>query len=180
MTTSLDLERLRERARALDAAPQRPLGPDPQSAMVVAAGGERCALPLSVVRGVVRLGHLGLLPGARPEVAGLVAHRGSPVPAFHLRAVLDLRLTALPELARLVWIGQSVVEAGLVVDEVLDVVEVGPSSLHPVPEAMSPRARRLFSGLFDGIPVVSARALLESDVLYVDPCVAPLSSRTDP
>ena len=169
MTTSLDLEKLNQRARALNAQAPTAVRSDQESAMVVAAGGERCALALSAVRGVVRLGHLGLLPGARPEVAGLVAHRGHPIPAFHLRAVLDLPLTALPELARLVWIGRTEVEAGLVVDEVLDVIEVVEANLRPVPDTMSPRARRLFLGLFEDIPIVSAHALLQSDVLYVVP-----------
>jgi chemotaxis signal transduction protein len=160
---------LAARTRAL----ARPLDKDAtpgDPAIVLAAGPERCAILVTFVHGVVRLTHLTRLPGVGRHVAGLFAHEGEVFPAFHLHAILDVGLGALPEYARAVLVGRDVPEAALVVERIDGIVEIPRQGLHEPPSDLSPRVRALLRGIApDGIPVVDGTALLHSDALYVAP-----------
>ncbi len=74
--------------------------------LVLRVGGERYTLPADAVRAVAALARLSPLPHAPPTVAGLTARGGVILPVFHLRAVLGLALTALPEYGRIVLLGR--------------------------------------------------------------------------
>lgn len=135
----------------------------------IQVAGERYAVDAHVVRGVAAMARLAPLPHAPPHVAGLIARGAEILPAFHLHAVLDLPLTALPEYGRVVLLGRGASELALVVEAVIGVSAVDLAALAPAPPSFSPRARGLLRGLSSaGLPVLDGAALLASEDLLVD------------
>jgi purine-binding chemotaxis protein CheW len=135
----------------------------------IQVAGERYGIDAHVVLGVAAMTRLAPLPHAPPHVAGLIARGAEILPAFHLHAVLDLPLTALPEYGRVVLLGRSATELALVVEAVIGVGSADLAALAPVPPSFSPRARALLRGLGQsGVPILDGAALLASDALIVD------------
>lgn len=169
--TGTDEERALLRARTQALA--RPLAePDQRptlDALEIQVSGERYAIEAHVALGVAATHRIAPLPHAPPHVAGLVAHGAEILPAFHLHAVLDMPLAALPEHGRVVLLGHAVPELALVVESITGVRAVDVSTLAPVPESFSPRACALMRGLdASGVPLVNGAALLDSELLFVD------------
>jgi purine-binding chemotaxis protein CheW len=158
-------ERTRELARPAAAPGLR----DTLPAVGIVVVGERYALEAAVVLGVATLEHLTPLPHAPEEVAGLVVRAGTVLPVFHLRAVLELPLRALPERAQVLFLGGASAELGLVVDQVGDVRRIDRALLAPAPSGVSRAARALIHGIdHDGVPLLDGPALLRSERLTVD------------
>jgi purine-binding chemotaxis protein CheW len=157
--------RTRLLAQPVSAPDHRPTRP----AIEIQVAGERYAIDADVVQSVAAMTRLAPLPHAPPHLAGLIARGAEILPAFHLHAVLDLPLTALPEYGRVVLLGRSGAELGLIVEAVLGVRTVDLDGLAPPPASFSPSARGLLRGLdSDGVPVLDGAALLASDALIVD------------
>ena len=116
-------------------------------------GAERYALAVEHVLEITPFSPPTPLPGARPDLLGLVALRGRVLPVYDAAGILGASGERSP--ARIVVIVDGATRAGVAVDEVS---EVGPL---PAPE---PADEPLLSGtvLHDGcaIGVVDARALL--------------------
>lgn len=169
-TAILD-ERTRDLARP--ARSRRPHQTLP--AVVLDVVGERYALDTSVVQGVAALQRLTTLPLAPAWVAGLVVRAGAVLPVFHLRAVMELPLRALPERAQVLFLGTKTAELGILVDEVGDVRRIDLDRLAPPPSSLTPAARQLLRGIDpDGLPLLDGRALLTSERLIVDIPIADL------
>jgi purine-binding chemotaxis protein CheW len=91
------------------------------------------------------------------------------VPVFHLRAVLGLALTALPEYGRIVLLGEGSGQLALIVDAVEGTTRVDPTSLRPAPSTLAAMAGALIRGVDrDGVPLLDPEALLASDRLFID------------
>lgn len=169
--TPSEVELLRKRARNLARTEVLPVTrATVEPTLLVGVSGEQCAIPMAIVRGVARLKHLSPLPRVRPEVAGLFAWGGQLHVAFHLRSVLAIPLSTLPEGASVVLVGDPIAEAGLVVDFLYGTLDVDVADLLPTPERFSPRGRQLLRGVTPaGVPVIDREALLSSPALYVRP-----------
>jgi purine-binding chemotaxis protein CheW len=76
-----------------------------------------------------------------PHVAGVLNLRGEIIPVFDMRKVLVLEDAPGAEEAKLVVVCARGRTLGLLVDQVLDVVAVGPDALMPVPGASGGAAR---------------------------------------
>ena len=138
-------------------------------ALLLRVGGERYTLPAEAVRAVAALARLSPLPHAPPSVAGLTARGGAIVPVFHLRAVLGLALTALPEYGRIVLLGEGSSQLALIVDVVEGTTRVDLATLRPVPATLAASAGALIRGVDgDGVPLLDPEALLASDRLFID------------
>lgn len=138
-------------------------------AVAVVVGGERYALDASIVQTVIALSRITALPHAPAHVAGLIVHAGVVMPVFHLRAILDLPLSALPERGHVLLVGDQHPELALVVDVVEGVHPLDLTKLGAPPASLSPGARELVRGTDDnGVPLLDGRALLRSERLYVD------------
>jgi purine-binding chemotaxis protein CheW len=88
------------------------------------------------------------LPTPPYQVCAELAYRGRRLPVIHLRALFDVPLAAAPASARvLVTQGQGRA-LGLLVDEVLEVAEVEPSHLAPIPRLATLLDPAFFRGLF--------------------------------
>lgn len=113
---------LLERRLGGRAAPELPRGTFP--ALLCRAGADRIALPLAAIREVVPMVLLSAIPEAPPWVAGLLNLRGLAVPALDVAARLA-RGAARAEADDLVVVAQGEPGAvGLVVQEVLGVIEL--------------------------------------------------------
>lgn len=138
-------------------------------ALVLRVGGERYTLPAVAVRAVAALARLTPLPHAPPWVAGLTARGGVIVPVFHLRAVLGLALTSLPEYGRIVLLGEGGDQLALIVDAVEGTTRVEPTTLRPAPPTLVAAAGALIRGVDgDGVPLLDPEGLLASDRLFID------------
>jgi chemotaxis signal transduction protein len=85
--------------------------------------GEAYAVPIEEVLEVVTLGEVTAVPGARAELLGVLNLRGHVLAVADLASVLGLHRTARP--ARMLVAQSGGQQAGLVVDEVSEVGELG-------------------------------------------------------
>lgn len=92
------------------------------AAVLFRAGEERWSLPVEEVRAVVRVETSVRVPGAPPDVAGLVNVRGEVLPAIKTAQMLGAEPVRPESWALVVEDGGA--RAALLVDEVLDVTEV--------------------------------------------------------
>jgi purine-binding chemotaxis protein CheW len=124
-------------------------------------GGSSYALPVASVREVVRLPAVTRVPGLPSFVAGLANVRGRVLAVLDLRQMLRLdgprgdRLVILDGgLSEPVQAGSgargSRALVGLIVDAALDMVQLPPGGLEPLPPGLAPEA----AGILDGITVL--------------------------
>lgn len=160
---------LEARTRALATPLASPGRASVSEVIVVRIGGERYGLPAAAVHAVAALTRLSPLPHAPPEVAGLTARGDQILPVFHLRAVLGLALTALPEYGRVVLLGEGSEQLALIVDAVEGMRTVDVSTLGPVPATLSASVGALVLGVdAEGVPLLDPAALLACDRLFID------------
>lgn len=146
-------ELLREAERLLEAGREKAgeeSGPV-RSFLVFSLGKQWYALDLAAVRKVLRPAPFARVPGAMPEVLGLMNSQGEVL------CVLDLRrILGLPPAEDAILGGGFVVvvqaggrEAGLHVDSVDDVWEIPASGVAPVLESLDPAKAKLFEGTLE-------------------------------
>lgn len=123
---------LRERARA--AARESAADDDPAARIQVVEfllAYERYAVETSWVHEVVALRDLTPLPGAPAFVAGLINVRGRIVSVVDLKVFFDLPAKGLPDLNRVLIVGNDTLEFGLLVDAVAGVAHLRLDQLQP-------------------------------------------------
>jgi len=99
------------------------------------------------IQEILRVQPVTVVPLAPSSVRGLMSLRGQIVPVVDLRVRLGLAAAAGPETAGFnVIVRTSQGAVSLLVDEVGDVVEVGPETFEPVPDTMSASARPFIRG----------------------------------
>ncbi|APR85448.1 Positive regulator of CheA protein activity [Minicystis rosea] len=172
------------RTRALSAAKNEGDAAGLLEVITLRIGGEAYLIPAAAVRAVADLVKLAPLPHAPPEVAGLTVRNGEILPVFHLRAVLGLALSALPEQSPMVLLGEGADAVALIADAVEGVRLIDPTALREAPPTLSAAARALVRGVgADGIPLLDPGALLASPRLFVDippPSRIAVSATTEP
>jgi len=110
----------------------------------VRSGNEEYAIPVREVREITPLGRVSPVPGAPAEVLGIWNLRGEVMAVVNLAAALGI---AGGKASRIVVAEQGDLQAGLAVDEVIDICSF--------PEAREPVDSEYLSGsvLVDGGPV---------------------------
>lgn len=107
-----------------------------EPALLLTVGRERYLVEARRVRAVAALRRLTAVPFAPQHVAGLTWWQGSAVLVLHLRVLLSLPLSALPEFARVVFVGEDHDMIGLIVDAVSDGSTLGDAAVtHALAEA---------------------------------------------
>lgn len=133
--------------------PRRPRRspPAPRAEFVVfTVGGVRFALPTSRVVAAAEVSGLNPLPAAgRPEVAGLVAHRGRALPLFDLGRCLGGRPGAHPEAPFCLVVEQGERRAAFRVDALEGLARIAGQGLPPGCETFDP-ARAIFGARPEG------------------------------
>ncbi|UJR81324.1 chemotaxis protein CheW [Sandaracinus amylolyticus] len=162
--------------RALEIArPAAPLVRERRAALLLVVGTDRVLLPAEAARAVAPLAHLTPIPFAEPHVAGLTARRGRAIPVFHLRVLLGLPLSQLPETSRVIVL-DAPGEPALAVDAIGDDDLPDDEALRPPPETMAAASRALVRGTTeDGRLVLDVTALISSPRLTID--VGPRAAR---
>jgi chemotaxis signal transduction protein len=154
-------EILRDRARRL-ARPtidvSRANGID---AITFSLGRERYAIEARYVFAVFRLESLTPLPGARAPVAGVTPWRGDVLTVLDIRSLIGTSATSLDDLARVIVLGTSRPELGLLADRLDDPLQLGPDSIHPLTADRASRGSDILRGVTsDAIVILDAPALL--------------------
>ena len=128
--------------------------------------GEGYAIPIDGVVEIMKLLPISPVPGARPQVLGLMSVRGRLSTVFSLRACLGLGPRRVDSRSRVLLVATAIEEVGFLVDEVRGVFRAEPDSLE------SPTA-------FGGDPGPHVRGAARPDgelvvLLDVRPLIEPL------
>lgn len=108
---------------------------------------ELFALPSRHVREVMRYREPTIVPGAPPLFLGVISQRGMILPVVQTRLVFGFGDAPLTRASRMVIISHDDVEAALLVDSVLDLVQLSQESIDPVPMVLEPARARLLRGV---------------------------------
>jgi purine-binding chemotaxis protein CheW len=143
---------LREAERLLDASGRETtheeLGP-PRFILVFSLGSEWYSVDLAHVKKVLRPSPLAYVPGAPPEVLGLMNCHGDVLCVLDLRKILGVAATAKsasPQGAFVVVMQFGGKDAGVLVDSVDDVWEIPVSEILLPLETLEPSRARFFEG----------------------------------
>lgn len=107
---------------------------------------EQYALPMSMVREVIRWRTPTWIPGAPPTLLGVIHHRGVVLPLLDVRLLLGHATPATTRASRLVIVDHDGVQAGILCDAVADIVEVDTAGVEP-PTSLSAQQAQFLSGL---------------------------------
>ncbi len=97
-------------------------------------GGEAYAVMVKDVREVLKIRSLTPVPNAPPYILGVTTLRGTVLPVFDLCVRLGLVSGERDEKSRIVVVGSSEEDVGLVVDRVTGVLRIPPDAIKPPPE----------------------------------------------
>lgn len=107
-----------------------------KSLAVVGLDGEFFGLPLEVVREFINIEKITPIPCTPRHIVGNINLRGEIITLLDLRSVLNLALDAASQPRQSVLIQIADLVAGLVVDEVFDVLYLNPAEIMPIPVAI--------------------------------------------
>ncbi len=144
---------LREAERLIDAGREKSseeTGPA-RSFLVFSLGKEWYALDLAGVRKVIRPVPFARVPGAMPEVLGLMNSQGEVLCILDLRRILGMpaEKAALSEGRLVIVVAAGGKEAGVLVDTVDDVWEMPASAVAPTLESLDPARAKMFEGTIE-------------------------------
>jgi purine-binding chemotaxis protein CheW len=106
--------------------------------VVFTLGGEEYALPIRQVQEIIRYTEPRSVAASSGWVRGVIGLRGKIVPVYDLAARLGLKTAEIAEGGRIVIVESAGDMAGVVVDDVAEVLAVDESQLDAVPAAGSP------------------------------------------
>lgn len=168
-------------ARARELA--RPVGGDVAAAgteaLEFSLGREKFAIASRYVFAVFPLAELVPLPGATPPVVGLTRWRGDVLTILDLRRLVGSVTTALDDLSRVIVVGDTFPEFGVLADVVNEIGRIDLDALHALPSERRVETRMLRGVTRDAIHVIDAAALIarQADAhSLVEPAVSPSSS----
>jgi purine-binding chemotaxis protein CheW len=143
-------ELLREAERLLEAGREKSTeeaGPA-RAFLVFSLGKEWYALDLACVRKVLRPVQFARVPGAMPEVLGLMNCQGEVLCILDLRRILGMQPAAagLADSRLVIVVSAGGKEAGVLVDTVDDVWEMPASAVAPTLESLDPARAKMFEG----------------------------------
>ena len=105
-----------------------------QQLVVFSLGDEEYALPITRVQEIIRYTEPRAVSSQMPWIRGVISLRGKIVPVCDLASRLGL-VSERPESAKIVIVETASGTAGVVVDDVEEVLTVDPSQLDEVPTA---------------------------------------------
>lgn len=130
---------------------------------------ETFALETKWVREVMRLGDVTPVPGAPPFLLGVMNLRGEILPLVDLRRFFRLEESPPSDTSRVLVLGESRPELGLVVDQVAAVVGLHEKELHASAVSVPSGAQEFLLGVtVDALLVLDGASLLSNSQLVVD------------
>ena len=103
-----------------------------QQLVVFSLGSEEYGLPITAVQEIIRSTRPRTIPSAPPSVRGVINLRGKIIPVVDLKARLRLEGGDAEE-SKIVIVEAGAVTAGLIVDDVDEVLTVEAEALEPAP-----------------------------------------------
>jgi purine-binding chemotaxis protein CheW len=103
-----------------------------QQLVVFSLGSEEYGLPITQVQEIIRYDRPRTIPSAPPSVRGVINLRGRIIPVIDLKQRLGLAADGSRE-SKIVIVEAGVVTAGLVVDEVDEVLTISDEQCEPAP-----------------------------------------------
>lgn len=131
----------------------------PQEYLAFRLADETYAVPIDMVREIVKVPPLTEVPRSGAELLGVINLRGEVLPVYDLKLRLrlayapapiagpDANLAALPRTARILIVHDPEGDAGVLVDAVAEVVKLRPSALETPPRAVSGGDRSAIAGI---------------------------------
>ncbi|HXI19568.1 MAG TPA: chemotaxis protein CheW [Gemmatimonadales bacterium] len=170
-----DILQFAEQLGPIDARPEAP--PEPELHLVVfRLGGEEYAVPIGLVREVVRVADITRVPHAPAHVRGVMNLRGRILPVVEIRSRLGLEVAELTPSSRVVVVDLGRRTVGLLVDAVAHVTRLEERLVAAPPEEV----RSAGGDAVTGVARLGDRLLVLLDlsrVLRADPS-EPLPSAT--
>lgn len=150
------------RRAELAARPLRPEGELPGAGEIVVfrLGNERFGVPLSRVLGILPNPPCAPVPGAPPEIAGVIQVRGEIRPVCDLSRILGLPAEEREGSRSVLLLSSAAREFGAFVDSVEDIAMLSSEDRGAPPEALSRHASWITQDL---IPVLNTDSLLEEE-----------------
>ncbi len=111
-------------------------------------GDEIYGMALRGLREVLLSDGVALLPASPSQVCLALAHRGHRLPVIRMRALFEGAQAGVPAAAGVLLTEGQGRPLGLLVDEVLEMVEVDPTHIAPVPALATLLDPACFRGLF--------------------------------
>jgi purine-binding chemotaxis protein CheW len=142
-----EAERLLEESRGEESAEAGP----GRSFLVFSLGREWYALDLAASRKVIRPATLARVPGALPEVVGLMNCQGEVLCILDLRKILGMPPDPSGKLSEklVIVVSAGGKEAGFLVDGVDDVWELPASAVAPTLDSLDPARAKMFEGTIE-------------------------------
>ncbi|MGH2967627.1 MAG: chemotaxis protein CheW [Solirubrobacteraceae bacterium] len=106
----------------------------PQQLVVFSLGSEEYALPIGSVHEIIRYSEPRAIASEVPWIRGVIGLRGKIIPIFDLAARMGLEPTG-SEPGKIVIVESGAGQAGVIVDDVEEVLTVGAEQLEDVPSA---------------------------------------------
>jgi len=103
-----------------------------QQLVVFSLGSEEYGLPITTVQEIIRYTRPRTIPSAPPSVRGVINLRGKIIPVVDLKSRLALAGGDAEE-SKIVIVEAGAVTAGLIVDDVDEVITVDTDALEPAP-----------------------------------------------
>ena len=165
-------EILLARARALARPPVAEQSGEFLEVTVFPLAGERYALETALVREAYPLRDITTLPCTPPHVHGIISVRGQIVAVLDLERIFGLPSPGVQSGSRVIVLGHTEAEIGVLVETVTEVSRVLVDSIHPAPPTIpAARARYLHGVTADHLVVINAEALLTDTNLVVNETV---------
>jgi purine-binding chemotaxis protein CheW len=142
-----EAERLLEAGRAKESGEAGPM----RSFLVFSLGREWYALDLASVRKVIRPSEFARVPGALPEVIGLMNNQGEVLCILDLRRILGMAPVSVGSIDTgfVIVVAAGGKEAGVLVDSVDDVWEMPAADVAPTLESLDPAKAKMFEGTIE-------------------------------
>ena len=102
--------------------------------VVFSLGSEEYALPIGAVHEIIRYSEPRTVASSEPWIRGVIGLRGKIIPVFDLAARMGLEPTGT-EPGKIVIVSNGASQAGVIVDDVDQVLTVGADALEDVPTA---------------------------------------------
>jgi len=164
---------MRNRARKLSVVPATDQGEDRfLQVLEFLLGSEKFAMENVHIREVTALPIVTPLPCVPSFIQGIMNIRGSIVSLLDLKAILGLPGTASEPGACVIILHSPEMEFGLLADQLVGLVSIPLSDIHPPPPAAMEERNRYLKGItLDGLVLLDSGKLLADKTLVVDETV---------
>lgn len=163
---------MRQRAENLKIHKETQESSELHSLAVVKIDGEYFGLDLEVVREFTKIGNITAIPRCPSHIVGNMNLRGEILTLVDLRQAINLPNNQQSSFTKAVAVDVDDIFAGIVVDEVLDVMSYNPEAINSLPLALDPNSSQYFKGTTSysdrAIGIIDLSKMLSQGLLTVN------------